>query len=245
MPWEGRSFEANPFADDDGSADENLLTQIQNFHAGEASSDQVVDAFRQARLLIPLLAAIGDYEIGAHGHAVDKSAELSIVTVEGPDGERVLPVFSSVAAMQAWNQTARPVPSDAIRVALAAASEETNRVVLDPGSQTEFVIRRPAIAAIAQSLPWTSPVANPLVRAAFETAVADISEILDFFLEDGDPAARLVGPELVLALKIQPGLDRAALDDVLTRLAQALAASAEVAESVDSLRVRVLPHNNS
>src|SRR5690606_14137168 len=97
----------------------------------------VVDAFRNARLLIPLVAEAGDEGVNDRGVRVDKTQELSIVTVGGPDGRAVLPVFSSVATMAAWNDAARPVPADGRRVALAAASEGTDLVVIDPTSRTE------------------------------------------------------------------------------------------------------------
>ena len=119
VPWEGRSFEQNPFSDDDGSARPELILAIAEFQmSGDAS--KVIAEVAKSRLLIPLLADLGESGQGAHGQTVDKSADLSIVTVKTPDGETGLPVFSSVTAMSAWNTKARPVPSDAVRVALAA-----------------------------------------------------------------------------------------------------------------------------
>lgn len=53
VPWEGRSFESNPHASDDGSADPALLAALLRFRAGEGSQVDVVDAFRTARVLIP------------------------------------------------------------------------------------------------------------------------------------------------------------------------------------------------
>jgi hypothetical protein len=41
FPWAGRSFEANPFAGDDGSADPTLISAIERFRAGEASVVEV------------------------------------------------------------------------------------------------------------------------------------------------------------------------------------------------------------
>ena len=116
-PWSGRAFDVNNFAGDDGSAPAALISAIAKFHSGEALAEDVVDAIRESRLLIPLLADLGESEIGSHGQKVDKSAELSIVTVATPDDQNGLPVFSSVAAMQKWNPIARPVPADARRVA--------------------------------------------------------------------------------------------------------------------------------
>jgi hypothetical protein len=141
VPWEGRELEENRFAGDDGSAPEEFLEAISGFRAGELGQAAVVDAFRVSRMLVPLLARLGESEIGANGLKVDKSAELSIVTVKSPDDQDALVVFTSVAAMQLWNPSARPVPTDAIRVCLAAASQLSTRVVVDPGSDTEFVIR--------------------------------------------------------------------------------------------------------
>ncbi len=129
--------------------------RIRAFRAGIVGESAVVDALRDSRLLIPLVAVAGELGTNEHGHAIDKSQELSIVTVMGPDGRSVLPAFSSVSAMSLWNPAARPVPATAARVALAAASENTDLVVLDPTSETEFALRRPALWALAQSQSWT------------------------------------------------------------------------------------------
>ena len=136
LPWEGRSFESNPHAADDGSADPALLDALLRFRAGEGSQAEVVDAFRSARVLIPLIAEKGEEGVAPSGLAVDKTQELSIVTVAAPDGRKVQPVFSSVTAMQAWDATARPIPVEAVRAALAASSEDTDLIVLDPTSET-------------------------------------------------------------------------------------------------------------
>jgi len=240
VPWEGRSFEANSWANDDGAADAHLIQTIENLHSGSGSVEQVVEAFRAARVLIPLLANLGESGQGAHGKTVDKSADLSIVTVETPDQQDGLPVFSSVQAMKKWNADARPVPVDAVKAALAAAQESNTRIVLDPGSPTEFVFRRPAIAAIAQSLPWIHPSRDPRVKEAFDAAVRGEELILSFEVLDIDEKSLLASAELQLELRLQDGLTREQLDPVLQRLAKALAESRDIAEYVDSLRVKLV-----
>ncbi|MEY3316891.1 MAG: hypothetical protein RLZZ503_93, partial [Actinomycetota bacterium] len=150
VPWAGRSFDINPYSGDNGEADPQLIETLIKFRAKEVGPEEVLVALGQARLLIPLIANLGESGEGAHGQTVDKSADLSIVTVLTPDNQKALPVFSSVAAMNHWNPEARPVPNDGRKVALAAASEGNTRLVLDPMSETEFVVRRPGIAAIAQ-----------------------------------------------------------------------------------------------
>jgi hypothetical protein len=235
VPWAGRHFEPNPSADDDGSAPEKLIEAVARFRARELGEVEVVEALRDARLLIPLVAVLGADGLSEHGH--DKTQELSIVTVAGPDGRSVLPVFSSVAAMSAWNPAARPVPASAQRVALAAASEQTDLVVLDATSVSEFVVRRPALEAVARSLPWVPSYLDPEVLAAFMTAAEPEPTVLAVQLAPGDPDARLAGPELVVHLTLAAGLDKPTLDGILERLQRRWGASGPIANRVDSLRV--------
>lgn len=238
-PWSGRSFDVNNFAGDDGSAPAQLIAALRDFREGKATAETVVDAIRESRLLIPLLADLGESETDPNGQLVDKSAELSIVTVATPDEQNGLPVFSSVAAMQKWNAQARPVPADARRVALAAVVEENTRIILDPESETEFAIRRPAIAAIAQDLNWVHPARNAEVHAAIAKITGEVEEFLSFDLVDGDERSRLHSAELQLELQLKPGLSEEKLAELMQGLAIALGESGEIAEHVDSLRVKL------
>jgi hypothetical protein len=240
VPWEGRELEENRFAGDDGSAPEQFLTAISGFRAGELGQAAVVDVLRVSRLLVPLLAQLGESEIGANGLKVDKSAELSIVTVKSPDDQDALVVFSSVAAMQRWNPSSRPVPTDAIRVCLAAASQLSTRVVVDPGSDTEFVIRRPAIARIAQSLDWQPAELNQEVRAVVRDSVANESQVIDFELSSADPEAKLAGAELQVALKLVNGSSPADVRELLERVSKRWSESEAFASAVDSVSIKLL-----
>ncbi|GAA1948098.1 SseB family protein [Microbacterium deminutum] len=240
VPWEGRVFEPNPHAGDDGSADPRLLAALTAQRGSAAGQTEVIDAYRTARLLIPLVAAKGDEGVGADGLVVDKTQELSIVTVAAPDGRRVLPVFTSVTAMQRWDAEARPVPADGVRTAVAASTDDTDLIVIDPGSDTEFVIRRPAVWAIAQGQPWEPSPSSPEVFAALHESVGGELAVLDLAVESGDPSARLRGPELLVRLELIKGLDQAELDAVLSRLARRWAADDRIAVLVDSLSVKLV-----
>ena len=243
VPWDGRAFNENPFANDDGSARPELVNAIREFHeTGDAS--KVFSEFSKSRLLIPLLADLGESEEGAHGHTVDKSADLSIVNVETPDGQVGLPVFSSVETMQRWNATARPVPSDAIRVALAAASEGNTRIILDPGSETEFAFRRAAIAAMAQQQSWTPPHLSSQVISEFEKGVAAEDSIAKVLISSLDPQSRLAGPEVKVELQVVTGLSKEQLEEILHRVTQTWAESEIISSSVDSMALVVKPATN-
>jgi len=240
VPWEGRRFDSNPHAGDDGSADPQLLAALTSFRAGSGDQVAVIDAYRSARLLIPLLAEKGESGVGAHGLTVDKTQELSIVTVAAPDGRSVLPVFTSVTTMARWDAAARPIPVDGVRTAVAASADDTDLIVIDPGSDTEFVIRRPAVWAIAQGIAWEPSFASPEVVAGLHESVGGELAIIDLSVEAGDPGARLRGPELVVRLELIHGLDQSELDAVLARLAKRWAADHRVAVLVDSLTVKLI-----
>lgn len=240
VPWEGRHFEENPSKDDDGSAPPALIEAIRRFRVREVGEAEVVGALRDARLLVPLVAELGEGGVGDHGLVVDKSQELSIVKVAGPDGRTVQPAFTSVTAMSSWNPAARPVPAAATRVALAAAGEGTDVVVLDPTSDSEFVVRRPALWAIARSESWEPSYLDSAVLEEFMTLAAPEPAVRAVLLAPGDPDARLTGPELIVRLSLEEGLDRASLDALMSRLQARWAASDIIAERVDTLKVQLV-----
>lgn len=239
QPWQGRHFEPNPSADDDGSAPSTYIEARDAFRRGELSFSALVDAVRECRFLIPLVAVAGDTGVTADGLVVDKSQELSIITVSGPDGRPILPVFSSVAAMSRWRPDARPVPASAVRVALAAASEGTDRVVIDARSAgDEVVLPRPAVWAIAQGAEWVPAVDDAEVLEAVAVPAAEHPQIWAVSLVAGDPLARGAGPEVIVRLAIEPGLDGDALRTIIGALTTAWSNDATVAERIDSLTVQ-------
>ena len=235
IPWAGRHFEPSASSDDDGSAPEALLAAIHGFQLGELGEADVIDALRDARLLIPLVAELGEEGQTEAGLKLDKTQELSIVTVEGPDGRTVLPAFSSVDAMKHWQPSARPIPVPAVRVALAAVSEHTDLIVLDATTDTEFAIRRPAVWALAQQQSWTPSYRDTEVFKAFVDAAEAEPSVLSVHLTAGDARARLAGPELIVHLSLASGLDQPALDALLARLQERWAHSELIAARVDSL----------
>ena len=141
--------------------------------------------------------------------------------------------------MQAWDPSARPIPVEAVRAALAASSEDTDLIVLDPTSETEFVIRRPAVWAIAQEQRWEPSFLSTEVFTALQESVAHELAVIDVAVASGDPDARLRGPELIVVLELVDGLEREVLDAVLSRLASRWASDDRIAVLVDSLTVKL------
>src|SRR5205823_3538751 len=60
QPWAGRAFTTSPWSGDDGTAPAGYTAALVAFHAGETGPEAVVDALRGVRLLVPLLADVGE-----------------------------------------------------------------------------------------------------------------------------------------------------------------------------------------
>ncbi len=229
-PWAGRSFghHDTAYAGDDGSAPDGYLAAVRALADGSAGPAAVVDALRGERLLVPLLAAAGETGVDASGRTVDKTQELSIVTVQGPDGAPILPMFSGVASMQAWNPLARPVPTSVQRAA-AAALDGPARIVVDPGGEGEFVLARPMLEALLTDAPWSWGVEDPAVHEAVVEALLAQPAVQAVVLATGDPRCRLAGAELEVHALVDPSPDAAR---------QVQAAAAALA-TVDVVRARI------
>ena len=248
QPWAGREFEPNMHADDDGSADPVVVSAIQLFRSYEpmapqraAAQSAVVGAIARARLLIPLVAEAGDVGVSPTGLVVDKTQELSIVTVAGPGGEKVMPAFTSVAAMREWRADARPVPVEARRAALAAVAEDIAWIVIDPKSSTEFVLRRPAVRAIAAGEAWRPNHADEELHSIFEASVAADPYVRAIRMVPGDPDARGFGEDLILQIVLVPGLDQSDVMSSLQALSSTWAQERIFSERIDSMKIQVIP----
>lgn len=246
--WSGRAFEPNAFAADDGSTPPAFAAAIDTFRSltendekRAAAHTAVIDAVRVSRFLIPLVAEAGDEGETETGLRVDKTQELAIVRVKGPDGQTVLPIFSNVDAMSAWRADARPVPAEGRRAAVSALSDDCTWVVIDPTSDTELVVRHPALRAIAAQEAWIPPHADPDVAAEVGIAVGGNARISAFTLATGDPRATGFGHDLVIQVSLEHGLSSQDFTQVLADFSGRLAESSTLAERVDNLLVQVKP----
>lgn len=205
MPWEGRNFSENAFADDDGSEPKSITEAMLDFHEGNISFSNLLSNFKDSRVLIPLVPKATGTKMGNHGHEVDTSSDMHIVAIEGPDKLPALPVFTSTKNVSNWNPEARPVPAQFERALLAAAAEGQTRVIMNPGTDSWFAIRRPAIELLAKQETWVQPEDNPEVKTLISNAIKKLN-VEGFRLVSADPSRRLVAEELGVLLKLKPGL---------------------------------------
>ncbi len=231
-----KEIPASVFADDDGSADARLAQSLIRFSRGKAPLAEVVDSLAYARVLVPVVADGDERIVGSHGVEQDRVASTGVVALQAPDGRMALPIFTDVDAMRAWNTSARPIPAEGPRAALAAAAEGWSVLILNPGMET-VLIPRPAVWALGKGEPWRPAVVDGAVVDDVRDAIADAIPLAgNVRAVDAVPGR---GAEVAVVLSLEPGLDRAALDDVVRDVHEALAASAVIAERVDSLELRL------
>jgi len=129
-----RLIQGSPYVDDDGSAGMMLLTSLRAYAADAARYPEVLAALAGSRLLVPVVALLGEVEYDDAGLARDKSSDMATVLLTGADGRRALLAFSDTDAMRAWDPEARPVPVPARLAAATAVQEGADALVVDVAS---------------------------------------------------------------------------------------------------------------
>ncbi|MCQ1951347.1 SseB family protein [Arthrobacter sp. zg-Y859] len=254
-PWSGRDLagEGNPlhnFDSDNGQTDAGYAAALAKLIAGSGSEAEVVASLATARVFVPIVAVLGEEAESDHGLTADKQADMALVTLNAPDGRKALPVFTSVAALGHWHPEARPVAVYANRAALSAVAEDAQLLVIDPGAEFTFVVRRPAMWALAQQQEWLPSYADPGLVAAAEAAAGPDPRIMAVTLQQGPGTASRTaagtpvagggaGPELRMVLQLAPGLDPQDVSALAAGLQQRLTANPEFVERVDSLDLKI------
>lgn len=218
ITWDGRdlSGEGNPlhtFDGDTGRTAEPVAQARSALVDGAATEEEFVQALAGQRLFVPVIATgSADAESG------DKEADISLVTLTAPDGRSTMPVFTCVDALTQWHKDARPVAAETERVMLAALAEGASLVVVDPGWDFTYVVRRPAIEALAQAQPWTpSYVDEELASALSEVPpqcpgveqlrIQPHPGIISWTASGTQVMGGGHGPELTISVVVAPGLD--------------------------------------
>jgi hypothetical protein len=204
-----------------------------------AAEAAVLASLAGRRLLIGVVAVLGQ------GHPLpddvrgDAGADMALAVLVADDGSRTLPVFAGTQELAAWDPTARPVPVEAERAALAAVAEDCDELVLDVAGPVAFRVTRPALWALAQGRRWVPAAQDDDVVAAVRQVTAQVAARF--------PALRstlcLPAPRagLVVVAFVAPGLEPAEVDRLSGTLGVELGRRPEVAERVSALRLVIRP----
>lgn len=125
------------FADDLGEADAGLVELLERHAAAPAEVPRqlVLEALRGKRLLLPVV------DVG--------QGELQGVVFTSADGRRGLPAFTSLAALQEWDQKARPLPQFAGFLARHCLKEKLSALLVDMASPHRFAVQGMELAVVA------------------------------------------------------------------------------------------------
>ena len=255
-PWQGRDLSGagNPlhtFDGDDGRTPAAVASARQRLIVGEAGEAAFVAALAGQRLFVPVIATgTGDAE---HG---DREADISLVSLSAPDGRRAMPAFTSVEALTGWHSQARPVAAEAERVMLAALAEDAELVVLDPAAaqapaELTYVIRRPAVEALAQGQPWTPSYLDSELAEALGGIPAQCRGVAQLVLKphsgiitQAASGARVLGgghgPELSLGVVVEPDADAVGQRLALAAVEAACSEIEVLRHRADSLHIELV-----
>lgn len=269
VAWEGRDLRgpgiegsANPlhaFDHDDGTADPAWAAVLGRLAQGEADEADVVRTLSRMRVfaaVVPTVAETSEHEHSGHDHEHgetlhgDKAADVALVSLQSRGGRRALPVFTSVPALTSWNPQARPVAAWMPRACLSAVDEGNELVVVDPGAETTFVVRRPAVWALGQQQDWTPSYQDPSLARAVGSVVDLVPGLERIGLAPGAGVATQTasgqvlpgggaGPELKIVAFPEPGMDEAGMRLMAATLQQLLGEIPTLAERADSVEITV------
>nr|WP_221463041.1 SseB family protein [Streptomyces olivoverticillatus] len=198
-----------------------------------AAESGVLAALPKARLLVPVVAVLGEVETGSDGLKREKTSDMAVPTLQAPDGRRALPAFTSLETLARWRADARPVAVPLHQVLQAAAHEKADTIVLDLAGPVTYPLTGPALLALAEGRASAHPLTDPAVAEALRAVLAT---------EPGVHRAHLVAAadaDGTLALALAPG---AAAPEVVRRVAEGLAADEVLrARLVRGLDLALLP----
>ncbi|MET9884256.1 SseB family protein [Streptomyces sp. NPDC006430] len=173
------------FSDDDGSADPRLSAALAAWSEDRAKEPQLLAALKGARLLVPVVAVLGEVETDPEtGLKREKTSDMAVPTLRAGD-RRALPAFTSIASLALWDPEARPVAVPLHQALVAAAHEKADTVVLDMAGPVTYQLTGSALRALAEGRTDADPLTDPAVREAVRAAVAAEPAVLRAHLGPG------------------------------------------------------------
>jgi hypothetical protein len=138
------------FAGDDGTAGPAVSAALSAYDADpEGAHLATLAVLQDSRVLVPVVAVLGEVEYDEQGLAHEKTSDMAAVLMTGQDGRSALLAFTGTASLQAWNPEARPVPVTLRKAALAAIQQEADAVVLDVAGPVLFALEGELLRTIA------------------------------------------------------------------------------------------------
>ncbi|MDN4161524.1 SseB family protein [Nocardioides abyssi] len=141
------------FPDDTGEAPPGLVAAATAYASDRRRYVDVLAALAECRLLVPVVAVLGEVEVDEQGLAHDKTSDMAAVLLTGADGRLALLAFSGTSAMAAWDPAARPVPVPARVAAQSTVQEGAAALLVDVAGPVRLVVEGEDLHALAAG--WT------------------------------------------------------------------------------------------
>jgi hypothetical protein len=145
----GRRLVGSDYPQDTGEAEPALTAALSAYAAGTADQVAALAALQGARVLVPVVAVLGEVELDDAGLAHDKTSDMAAVLLTGADGRLALLAFTSTASMAAWDPTARPVPVPARLAAQTAVQEGAAALVVDVAGPVPLAVETADLRGLA------------------------------------------------------------------------------------------------
>lgn len=152
-PTQSRVIPDPGFADDDGSAAPGLTAALAAWQHDPAAYAEALATLQHSRVLVPVVAVLGEVEYDDAGLAREKDSDMATVLVQGADGRLALLAFTSLAALTGWDRQARPVPVAAQVAAQSAVQDGAAALVVDLAGPVRFVVEGDDLRGLAEG--WT------------------------------------------------------------------------------------------
>lgn len=137
------------FADDSGAAPAEVTDALAAYSQDRGRYAETLAALLDARLLVPVVALLGEVEHDEAGLAHDKSSDMATVLLTGRDGRTALLAFTGTEQLRAWNPEARPVPVATRLAAQSAVQDGADAVVVDVAGPVTFVVEGEDLTRVA------------------------------------------------------------------------------------------------
>ena len=139
------------FPDDAGQVDPQVSAVLAAYGRDPARLHRpTLAALQHARLLVPVVAVLGEVEHDERGIAHEKTSDMATVLMRGRDGRLALLAFTGTEPLAAWDPQARPVPVTARTAAQAAVQDDADALLVDVAGPSLFVVEGEDLKALAE-----------------------------------------------------------------------------------------------
>jgi type III secretion system (T3SS) SseB-like protein len=152
-PGSARRIPDAGFAGDTGAPPPALAAALAAYAGDPGRRTEAIAALQRSRLLVPVVAVLGEVEVDEAGLAHDKTSDMAAVLLTGADGRLALLAFTGLESLRAWDPGARPVPVTSRTAAQSALQDGAAALVVDVAGPTTLVVEGEDLRGIAAG--WT------------------------------------------------------------------------------------------